>query len=327
MTQHHKVIIIGGGPAAYTAALYASRAGLSPVCLEGYDPGGQISRSERVDNYPGLPATTGADLGAKIREQAETFGAVFEFGDVVEVDLANPPFRVTGLDGSRTADAVIVATGAAARKLDLPSEEALQGRGMAYCVACDGPMFAGQPVIIIGGGDAAVGEALALRHIASKVTLVHRRREFRASGVVREALAAATDIEVITPAVVEEILGADEGRVTGARVRMADDGSVRDLAAEGVFVAIGHEPANQLVQPWLKLDDFGFIVTEPGTTATNVPGVFAAGDVADPRYRQAITAAASGCQAALDAERYLLGRKFEPSPAKGAALTRPSTRP
>jgi thioredoxin reductase (NADPH) len=311
MTEHAKVIVIGGGPAAYTASLYAARAGLSPVCIEGFNSGGQIIRSEQVDNYPGLVAIPGVDLGARIRDQAETFGAVFEFGDAVEVDLDETPFRVVSFDGDRTADALIVATGAAARRLGLPSEAALDGRGVAYCVVCDGPMFAGKPVVVIGGGDAAVGEALSLQHIAGKVTLVHRRTEFRASSVMRAALAAATDIDVVTPAVVEEILGVEAGGVTGVRVCMGD-GSTRSVDAEGVFVAIGHEPASQLVQPWLDCDEFGFIITGPGTTATSVPGVFAAGDVADPRYRQAITAAASGCQAAIDAERYLLSRYFLP---------------
>jgi thioredoxin reductase (NADPH) len=319
MTEHRKVIVIGGGPAGYTAALYAARAGLSPVCYEGFDTGGQISRSAQVDNYPGLLGVAGADLGTKIRDQAETFGAGFEFGDVLAVDLGAAPYRVVGMDGERTADAVIVATGAAARKLGLPSEAAFEGRGVAYCVICDGPMFAGRDVVVVGGGDAAVGEALGLRHIAGSVTLVHRRNEFRASGVMRAALAAATDITVITPAMVEEILGVEADGVTGVRIRMVDDGSVRDLDAEGVFVAIGHEPASQLFQPWLECDEFGFVVTAPGTTATNVPGVFAAGDIADSRYRQAITAAASGCQAAIDAERYLLARQFLPPPALEAA--------
>ncbi|MEV4705065.1 thioredoxin-disulfide reductase [Actinoplanes sp. NPDC049316] len=314
MTAHAKVIVIGGGPAGYTAALYAARAGLSPVCFEGFDTGGQISRSEKVDNYPGLHGIAGVDLGAKIREQAEAAGATLEFGDVFEVDFGAAPFRVVGLDGERTADAVIVATGAAARKLGLPSEAALEGRGVAYCAICDGPMFAGKDVVVVGGGDAAVGEALALRNIAGTVTLVHRRNEFRASGVMRAAL-AASDVTVITSAVVEEILGVETGNVTGVRIRMVDDDSRRDLDAEGVFVAIGHEPASQLFQQWLHCDEHGFIITEAGTTATNVPGVFAAGDVADSRYRQAITAAASGCQAAIDAERHLLGRQFLPPQA------------
>ncbi|BCJ56066.1 thioredoxin reductase [Actinoplanes sp. NBRC 14428] len=309
MTAHAQVIIIGGGPAGYTAALYAARAGLSPVCFEGFDTGGQISRSGRVDNYPGLQSVTGADLSAKIRNQAEAAGATIEFGDVFEVNLDAAPYRVAGLDGERTADAVIIATGAAARKLGLPSEEALEGSGVAYCAICDGPFFAGKKVVVIGGGDAAVGEALALQHIAGDVTLVHRRNEFRASGVMRAAL-ASSGIEVITPAVVEEILGVESGAVTGVRIRRVDDGSVHDLDAEGVFVSIGHEPASQLFQPWLDCDEHGFLITERGTTATSVPGVFAAGDVADSRYRQAVTAAASGCQAAIDAERYLLGRRF-----------------
>jgi thioredoxin reductase (NADPH) len=310
MTAHAKVVVVGGGPAAYTAALYAARAGLAPVCFEGFDSGGQIARSGRLDNYPGLPGINGADLGSAIRDQAAEYGATFEFSDVFEVDLGSTPFRLTGIDGERTADVIIVATGAASRKLGLPSEAALDGKGVAYCAICDGPVFAGKSVVVVGGGDAAVGEALALRHVVGKVTLVHRRTAFRAGAVLRAALAAATDIEVVAPAVVEDILGVEAGGVTGVRVRTVGDGTLRDLDAEGVFVAIGHEPASQLFQPWLKCDGAGFILTEPGTTATNVPGVFAAGDVADPRYRQAVTAAASGCQAAIDAERYLVGRDF-----------------
>jgi thioredoxin reductase (NADPH) len=312
MTSHSKVIVIGGGPAAYTAALYAARAGLSPVCMEGFSSGGQISRSERVDNYPGLLGVSGVDLGTKIRDQAEEFGARFEFGDVTTVDLDAVPFRITGFAGDWSTDAMIVATGAAARRLGLSSEDEFDGRGVAYCVVCDGPMFAGKPVVVVGGGDAAVGEALSLRHIAGAVTLVHRRTEFRASAVMRAALAAAPDVEVVTPAVVEEILGDDNG-VTGVRLRM-DDGVTRQVDAEGVFVAIGHEPASQLFQPYLKCDESGFLLTEPGTTMTSVPGVFAAGDVADARYRQAITAAASGCQAAIDAERYLISRNHLSAP-------------
>jgi thioredoxin reductase (NADPH) len=319
MTEHTKVAIIGGGPAAYTAALYAARAGLSPVCVEGFNSGGQISRSERVDNYPGLLGVSGVDLGTKVRDQAETFGATFMFGDADELDLGTAPFRVSTFEGVFTADTVIAATGAVARRLGLDSETALEGRGVAYCVVCDGPLFAGKPVMVVGGGDAAVGEALSLRTIASRVTLVHRRTEFRASAVMRAALAAATDIEVIVPAVVDEILGVEAGGVTGARIRLAHGGQ-REVTAEGVFVAIGHEPASALFRPWLRCDQSGFIDTETGTTATSLPGVFAAGDVADSRYRQAITAAASGCQAAIDAERYLLSRDFLPPAELTAAL-------
>jgi thioredoxin reductase (NADPH) len=258
------VIVIGGGPAAYTAALYSARAGLSPVCMEGFSSGGQISRSERVDNYPGLLGVSGVDLGTKIRDQAEEFGAQFEFGDVTGVDLSAVPFRITGFAGDWSADAVIVATGAAARRLGLPSEDEFDGRGVAYCVVCDGPMFAGKPVVVVGGGDAAVGEALSLRHIAGAVTLVHRRTEFRASAVMRAALAAAPDVEVVTPAVVEEILGDDAG-VTGLRLRM-HDGDTRHVAAEGVFVAIGHEPLAASVAELVLTFALAYVVLNVATS-------------------------------------------------------------
>ncbi|TMM33768.1 MAG: thioredoxin-disulfide reductase [Actinobacteria bacterium] len=274
-TEQARIVIIGGGPAGY--------------------PGG-------------IP---GGELADRMREQAVSFGATVVTDEVAAVQPGGPPFTVTTTDRTYHADAVIIATGARSRRLGLPSEDEYDGRGVCYCAICDGPLFAGQRVAVVGGGDAAVEEALALRRIASHVTLVHRRTELRAGAALRASL-LESDIEVLTPYVVDEVLGGDLG-VTGVRVRDVDDGSVRDLDVTGLFVAIGHEPASGLFEAYLKTDGHGFLWTESGTTATSVPGVFAAGDVADPRYRQAITAAASGCAAAIDAERWLLAHREQPS--------------
>ncbi len=304
--RHVRVVIIGGGPAGYTAALYTARGALSPVCLEGYDYGGQISRSGDVFNFPGFPGgIAGDELTAKIRQQAIGFGAEVVTADVDFVDLDASPFMVMAAGQTYLADAVILATGATARRLGLPAEEQYEGRGVAYCATCDGPLFADKPVAVVGGGDAAAEEALALAQIASSVTLIHRRHELRANASLRRAL-KASPVQLLTPYVTTDILGDGNG-VTGVRLAHVDDGSVREIAVEGFFVAIGHVPATGLFEPSIALDRHGFVVTAPGTTATNVPGVFAAGDLADPRYRQAGTAAASGCQAAIDAERWLLG--------------------
>jgi thioredoxin reductase (NADPH) len=301
-----RVAIIGGGPAGYTAAIYAARGALAPICLEGYDYGGQISRSGDVFNFPGFPGgVPGSDLTAKMREQAIGFGAEIVTTDVDFVDLSGSPFTIVTSGCTYLADTVILATGASARRLGLPTEEQYEGRGVAYCATCDGPLFAGKPVAVVGGGDAAAEEALTLSQVASHVTLVHRRPELRANASLRTAL-AASPVELVTPYVATEILGDDAG-VTRLRLRHVIDGSVRELGVEGLFVSIGHVPASALFETWLELDSHGFVRTQAGTTATSVPGVFAAGDLADPRYRQAVTAAASGCQAAIDAERWLLG--------------------
>jgi thioredoxin-disulfide reductase len=303
-----RIVIIGGGPAGYTAAIYAARSALRPVCIEGYDSGGQIVRSGEVHNFPGYPdGIAGSDLADRMRGQAVGFGAEIVTSEVDFVDLAASPFTVVTAEQTYLADAVIVATGARSRRLGLPSEDEYDGRGVCYCAICDGPLFAGQKVAVVGGGDAAVEEALALSRLADEVTLIHRRRELRANAALRATL-AASPVQVVTPCVVTDVLGNEMG-VTGVRVRDVSDGAVRDVDVEGLFVAIGHEPASGMFETWLKLDSHGFLWTESGTTATSVPGVFAAGDVADPRYRQAITAAASGCAAAIDAERWLLGQQ------------------
>jgi len=304
-----RVVIIGGGPAGYTAALYAARARLEPVCIEGYESGGQIARSGRVDNFPGFPGgITGAELGEKIRKQASDFGATFRSEEVISVDFTEARLRVVSADSWYDAETVIVASGARARRLGLASEDEFDGRGVCYCAICDGPFFADQRVVVVGGGDAAVEEALALSGIASSVALVHRRTEFRANATLLAAVAERSNIRVITPSVVTEILGGDLG-VTGVRIRNVDTGAETTLDTDGVFVAIGHVPASGMFTDWLDTDEQGFLRASGEGTATRVPGVFVAGDVGDPRYRQAVTAAASGCAAAIDAERWLMGHR------------------
>jgi thioredoxin reductase (NADPH) len=316
-----RLLVIGGGPAGYTAAMYGARFGLEPVCLEGFDAGGQISRSYLVENFPGIAdGMTGADLSARIRAQAESFGARMVTDDVVSVDLGQRPFTVTAHFGTYRADAVVVATGSRPRELGLPGEEEFVGRGIAYCAICDGAFFAGSRVAVVGGGNAALGEAMAMSRLASQVTLLHRRTTFRADAAVESAMRAAGDVDVVAPVVVEELVPGDDGALAGLRLRDLDDGSTRYLATDGLFIAIGHIPASAPFADWLRLDDAGGIVTSPLSTATSVEGVFAAGDVADARYRQAVTAAASGCQAAIDVERWLvtgewLGVPATPEPA------------
>jgi thioredoxin reductase (NADPH) len=307
--QSARVIIIGGGPAGYTAALYNARARLEPICFEGYASGGQIARSARVENFPGhAGGISGAELSDLIRQQALEFGATVVTDDVESVDLSAAPFQVKTADREYAADAVIVATGASSRRLGLASEDEYDGRGVCYCAVCDGPFFTNQKVVVVGGGDAAAEEALMLSNIAESVVLVHRRRDFRATATIRAAVADTANIRILTPMVVEEILGEELG-VTGVRLRDVESGTETTVPAEGVFVAIGHEPASGLFTAWLQADEQGFLQTANGTTETRVPGVFVAGDVGDPRYRQAITASASGCTAAIDAERWLMSRR------------------
>jgi thioredoxin reductase (NADPH) len=309
-TTQRRVIVIGGGPAGYTAMIYAARAGLQPLCIEGFDSGGQIIRSPRIDNFPGFPGgVVGTDLADLMRRQAELAGGEFLFDDVIELDLSRRPYDIVTSGDTFTTDALILAMGAAPRRLGLPSEAALESRGVAYCAICDGAFFAGRRVAVIGGGNAATEEALQLSSLASRVTLVHRRDEFRASAASLAALRQHADkIEVLTPWEVVEITGAEAGEVTGLLLRNTVDGTRRSLGVDGVFVAVGHIANTSLVEQSLDLDEQGFILTAPRSTNTSVAGVFAAGDVADPRYRQAVTAAGSGCQAALDAERWLLNR-------------------
>ncbi len=308
MSDVRDLIVIGGGPAGYTAALYAARANLRPLVIEGFQWGGQLMITSDVENYPGYAdGVLGPEMMQDFRRQAERFGTEFLTDDVTAVDFSERPFRVFVGDDEFRARAVIVATGATARQLGLDSERQLQGRGVSYCAVCDAAFFGEKTVVVVGGGDSAMEEANFLAKFATKVTLVHRREDFRASPIMVDRARANDRIEFVLNAVVEEVLGA-EGQVTGVRVRNLKTDEVTEIPADGVFVAIGHDPTTALFRGQLDMDDAGYLVTEGKTTVTNVPGVFAAGDVVDLVYRQAITAAGMGCQAALDAERYLAER-------------------
>jgi thioredoxin reductase (NADPH) len=304
--EQRNLIIIGSGPAGYTAAIYAARAGLRPLCIEGFAAGGQLILTGRVENFPGFPeGIDGPELMQRMRDQAEAFGADLLMRDVSELDLSGAPFLVRAGNAEFRARAVIVATGAASKQLGLESEAALQNHGVAYCAICDGAFFRDQRVGVVGGGDAAIETALSLSKLAEKVLIVHRRDELRAASVMQEYAEARDNIHILKPFVVEEILGQDIGRVRGLRLRNTATGDERVEELEGVFVSIGHTPNTEFFRPWLDLDAGGYLVVDPGSTRTNVPGVFAAGDVHDHFYRQAVTAAGSGCMAALEAERWL----------------------
>ena len=299
-----KLIIIGGGPAAYTAALYSARANLEPLVIEGFGWGGQLMITSDVENYPGYPdGVMGPQMMQDFRKQAGRFGAEFLTDDVTRVDFSERPLRVWVGDDEHQAEVVIVATGATPRKLDLPSERRLQGRGVTYCATCDAAFYRDKQVVVVGGGDSSMEEALFLTKFATNVMLVHRRDTFRASPIMVDRARANDKIEFLLNFAVEDVLG-DE-KVEGIRIRNLKTGETTELPADGLFVAIGHDPATSLFVGQLEMDAGGYLVTEGKTTITNVPGVFAAGDVVDHVYRQAITAAGMGCQAALDAERYL----------------------
>jgi thioredoxin reductase (NADPH) len=314
------VIVIGGGPAGYTAALYAARANLAPLVIEGFNWGGQLMITSDVENYPGYAdGVLGPQMMQDFRRQAERFGADFVTDDVTRVDLSERPFRVWVGDDEYLADAVIVATGAHARQLGLESEERLQGRGVSYCATCDASFFRDKVVTVVGGGDSAMEEATFISRFASKVYLVHRREEFRASPIMVDRAKADERIELVLNAVVEEVLGAD--KVTGVRLRDTVTGETSELATDGFFVAIGHDPNTSLFLDQLDHEpDSGYLVTRGKTTETNIPGVFAAGDVQDHVYRQAVTAAGSGCMAALDAERFLSERRHADLVAAGSGV-------
>ena len=312
MKDVRDVIIIGGGPAGYTAALYTARANLRPLVIEGFSWGGQLMITSDVDNYPGYAdGVLGPAMMADFRRQAERFGAEFVTDDVTRVEFTEAPYRVFVGDQEHLADAVIVATGATARQLGLPSEQTLQGRGVSYCATCDGAFFRDKVVVVVGGGDSAMEEAGFLSRFASKVVIVHRRDEFRASPIMVDRARANEKIEIVLNSVVDEVLGVGEGRVTGVRLRDTVSGETDDVEADGLFVAVGHDPSSALFLDWLDHDEQGYLVTEPGSTRTNIPGVFAAGDVQDHTYRQAVTAAGSGTMAALDAQRYLEERRHQ----------------
>jgi thioredoxin reductase (NADPH) len=310
MNDIRKVIVIGGGPAGYTAALYAARADLDPLVVEGVTFGGQLMITSEVENYPGFrDGILGPTLMTEFRTQAERFGAEFLTDNVNRVDFSESPYRVyVGEEEEEyLAETVIVATGATARQLGLESEEQFQGRGVTYCAVCDAAFYRGREVVVVGGGDSAMEEAIFLTKFADKVTIIHRRDEFRASNIMIDRARANDKIEWITNAVVEEVLG--DVKMTAVRLRDVRNDETWELPADGLFVAIGHDPNTQLFLDQLDHDDAGYLITKPGTTETNVPGVFAVGDVQDHVYRQAVTAAGSGCMGALDAERYLAARE------------------
>ena len=306
MSDVHELIIIGGGPAGYTAALYAARANLAPLQFEGFARGGQLMITSDVENYPGFrDGIMGPELMDVMRAQAERFGTTIVTDDVTRVDFSERPFRVWVGDEEHRAQSVIVATGASARQLGLESEVALQGRGVSYCAVCDAAFFRDKRVVVIGGGDSAMEEATFLSKFATEVVVVHRRNEFRASAIMVDYARAKPNIRFLTPFTVSEVLGAEEGKVTGVRLHHAETGAEEVLEADGFFVAAGHDPNTALFKGQLDMDDAGYLIVQPGTSITNVEGVFAGGDVFDHVYRQAVTAAGSGCMAALDAERWL----------------------
>ncbi len=301
-----KTLILGGGPAGYTAAIYAARANLSPVLYEGVQPGGQLTTTTIIENFPGHPDGIDANtLMDNMRQQARNYGADIRTGTATAVDMGKRPFKVT-IDGEKEIEAqtLIIATGAQAKYLGLPSEEKFKGAGVSGCATCDGFFYRKKTVAVVGGGDTACEDALYLAGLAKKVYMIVRRDVFRASAIMQKKVLSTENIEVLWNCNTQEVLG-DALGVTGARL-LRKDGTVFDIAVDGFFLAIGHTPASQLFAPWLKTDENGYILTEGKTTETSVPGVFAAGDVQDPRYRQAITAAGSGCMAARDAEKFLL---------------------
>lgn len=317
-TRHTRLLIIGSGPAGYTAAVYGARAMLEPILIQGIQPGGQLTITTEVENWPGDVEVQGPALMERMEAHARATGAELVPDHIAKLDLSKRPFTAIGDGGTvYTADALILATGAQAKWLGLPSEEAFKGFGVSACATCDGFFYRGREVVVIGGGNSAVEEALFLTNFATKVTLVHRRDELRAEKVLQERLFRHPKVETIWHHALDEVLGENDPRgVTGVRLRDLRDGSERVVPCDGVFIAIGHAPASELVAGQLETHQGGYVVTKPGSTATSVEGVFAAGDIADPIYRQAVTSAGMGCMAALDAERFLasLGEAGEPAP-------------
>ena len=308
MTKHAKVLILGSGPAGYTAAIYAARAMLKPVIVQGPQPGGQMTITTDVENYPGFAdVVQGPWLMEQMRLQAEQVGTEMIMDQIVTADFNRRPLRLQGESGDvYTCDALIIATGAQARWLDLPTEQKFKGHGVSACATCDGFFYKSKDVVVIGGGNTAVEEALFLTNFAKRVTLVHRRHSFRAERILQERLFKNPKITVVWNSTLEEILGTDDPKsVTGVRLRNAQSGNTSQLPADGVFIAIGHVPATELFRGKLDMSSSGYLLTAPDLTRTSIPGVFAAGDVKDEIFRQAVTAAGMGCMAALEAERYL----------------------
>jgi thioredoxin reductase (NADPH) len=301
----HNVVIIGSGCAGLTAAIYTGRANLQPVVIDGLEPGGQLTLTTMVENFPGFPdGILGPDLIENMRKQAQRFGAAFRAGSVTEVDLRQRPFRITAGKETLEARTLIIAAGASARLLGLESERKLVGHGLSTCATCDGFFFRGKEIAVVGGGDTAMEEAVFLTRFASRVHLIHRRNEFRASKIMLDRARANEKIRFVTPAVVDEVLDVAKGSVEAVRLRNPETKETSTLPIAGLFVAIGHEPNTQPFRGQLDMNDNGYLITRDGSR-TNVEGVFAAGDVQDHRYRQAVTAAGSGCMAAMDAEKFL----------------------
>ena len=306
-TRHTRVLIIGSGPAGYTAGVYASRAMLEPILVQGIEPGGQLTTTTEVENWPGDTEVQGPDLMVRMEAHAKAMGCEI-IGDIISsLDTTQRPFVAKGDSGTTyTADAVILATGARAKWLGLPSEEAFKGFGVSACATCDGFFYRGQEIVVIGGGNTAVEEALFLTNFASKVTLIHRRDELRAEKILIDRLMKNPKIEPLWHHVLDEVVGTDNPKgVEAVRARHVETGEITEIPCKGVFVAIGHAPANELVKDVLDLHNGGYVKVEPGSTRTSIPGIFAAGDLTDHKYRQAVTSAGMGCMAALDAEHWL----------------------
>ncbi|MFI5338374.1 MAG: thioredoxin-disulfide reductase [Candidatus Methylomirabilales bacterium] len=301
----HQIIILGSGPAGLTAALYAARAHLKPLVVDGHEAGGQLTLTTMVENFPGFPdGLMGPDLIASMRKQAERFGASFRGGSAAAAELSRRPFRIT-IDGAEEeCQALIIATGASAKLLGLESERKLMGHGVSTCATCDGFFFQDQEIIVVGGGDSAMEEAIFLTKFAQRVTVVHRRDTLRASKIMQEKASKNPKIDFTWDSIPDEILDVNQGKVTGVRIRNLRTSAVTERPVDGIFIAIGHTPNTQIFRDFMEMDELGYITTHDGTK-TSVPGVFAAGDVQDRMYRQAITAAGSGCMAAMDAERFL----------------------